>query len=242
MKVMVTLSVGLPGIILVSGCKPHEQGEVLDVRDGTVYEWVRIGGLKWFRTNLAFLPHVHMVSEQSDSLPMYYVYGNESTSVSEAREHSMYSTTRDSMSQPFKEYGVLYNYAAIANSPGVCPEGWRVPSDEDWKSLEVALGMDPQAVDYLGHRHEGNLGRLLKDRKGWANHGNGVDSFGLAIKPAGVCFSGSNYHSEATTAIFWARSRNRFGDAMVREFSCCSSGITRDWADRRDGYSVRCVQ
>lgn len=39
-----------------------------------------------------------------------------------------------------------------------------------------------------------------------------------------------------------AMKRVQFGTAMVRKFSCCDSGIMREWEDQRDGYSVRCVK
>ncbi len=223
-------------------CTRSDQGNVLDIRDNQRYEWIRIGELKWFRTNLAYLPEVHTVTQQSDSIPMYYVYGNESTSVEQAKKNYIPGSLGDSLFNPYARYGVLYNHAAILDASGVCPEGWRVPTDEEWSQLEVTLGMDPGAVRYLGHRPEGNLGHLLKDTIGWGNNGNGIDAFNLAIKPAGECFSGSRYHSEAVSAVYWSSTTDEFGNALVRKFSCCDRGVLRDWADRRDGYSVRCVQ
>ena len=41
-------------------------------------------------------------------------------------------------------YGLLYTYdAALA----AIPEGWRLPSDADWKNLEKALGMTAEEVE-----------------------------------------------------------------------------------------------
>ena len=58
----------------------------MDDRDGMKYEWVQIGDQKWFQDNLAQLPSVNLVSEQSDSIPMYYIYGNENSNVDEAKK------------------------------------------------------------------------------------------------------------------------------------------------------------
>jgi hypothetical protein len=33
-------------------------------------------------------------------------------------------------------YGRLYNYDAVVDSRNICPEGWHVPTDLEWKSLE----------------------------------------------------------------------------------------------------------
>ena len=48
-----------------------------------------------------------------------------------------------------KEYGNFYYIdEALAN----CPEGWRLPTDEDWQSLERALGMPEGDIAGLGWR------------------------------------------------------------------------------------------
>lgn len=239
---MIKIYLVLLGSILLWSCNPDDRGVVVDDRDERVYEWVRIGDLKWFRSNLAYLPRINLVSEQSDTVAMFYVYGNGSESTEDARNQQIRGAVREAPFSSYEEYGVLYNHAAILNPKSLCPEGWRVPSDGDWKKLEIDLGMDPDVVNLLGHRHEGKLGHLLKDSTGWGNNGNGMDAYRLTIKPAGECFSGSNYHSEATSAVFWTSTTDEFGNATVRKFSCCNTGIVRDWADRRDGYSVRCVQ
>ena len=39
-----------------------------------------------------------------------------------------------------EEFGILYNWHAVADAQGLCPTGWRVPTDDDWKALEMSLG------------------------------------------------------------------------------------------------------
>lgn len=62
-------------------------------------------------------------------------------------------------------YGALYTWAAAVRGPegsdiipsgiqGVCPVGWSLPSDTEWKQLEIFLGMTPEEADideYHGH-------------------------------------------------------------------------------------------
>ena len=34
-----------------------------------------------------------------------------------------------------KVYGKIYNYFAVSDQRKVCPIGWRIPSNDDWKKL-----------------------------------------------------------------------------------------------------------
>ncbi len=43
---------------------------------------------------------------------------------------------------------------------GVCPDGWHLLSDGDWKELEMFLGMTALSADSTGWR--GNIGGKLK--------------------------------------------------------------------------------
>jgi len=53
----------------------------------------------------------------------YYVYGYEGTNISEAKATAN-----------FINFGVLYNWPAAISS---CPDGWHLPSDQEFKILEV---------------------------------------------------------------------------------------------------------
>jgi uncharacterized protein (TIGR02145 family) len=44
-------------------------------------------------------------------------------------------------------YGRLYNWFAVNDSRNIAPTGWHVPTDEDWKTLEIYLGMSQQQAD-----------------------------------------------------------------------------------------------
>ena len=51
-----------------------------------------------------------------------------------------------------ERYGRLYNWYAVDDARGLCPTGWSVPSDDDWKTLEVFIGMSPADADGTGLR------------------------------------------------------------------------------------------
>jgi uncharacterized protein (TIGR02145 family) len=130
---------------LTVGCnkdddKNLEVGSITDSRDGNVYKWVKIGSQIWMAENLKYLPSVSASTEGSQTEPHYYVYGYNGTDVTTAKATDNYKT-----------YGVLYNWAAAMNGEnssntipsgvqGICPEGWHLPSVEEWKQLINYLG------------------------------------------------------------------------------------------------------
>ena len=36
-------------------------------------------------------------------------------------------------------YGLLYNWYAVDNASGLCPNGWHVPTDGEWTDLETYI-------------------------------------------------------------------------------------------------------
>ena len=159
-----------------------------DTRDGNVYKTVTIGSQVWMAENLKYLPSVVGSDVGSNTSPCYYVYGYNGTDVNEAKSTSNYNT-----------YGVLYNWPAsmggstssTANPSGVqgvCPSGWHLPSDSEWKQL----------VDYLGG--ENVAGGKLKESgtEHWNNPNVGAtNETGFSALPGGYrSIDGSFYRIE----------------------------------------------
>lgn len=45
-----------------------------------------------------------------------------------------------------KSAGILYNGHAMKDKRGLAPQGWRIPTDEDWKVLETKIGKDANKI------------------------------------------------------------------------------------------------
>ncbi len=119
---------------------PEKTGTVTDT-DGNVYKWVRFGGLDWLATNFR------------GGEPYYDV---------EDEEYWDVPDTPASAEEDYEIYGNLYSYdEALENVNMLDGEGWRLPSDEDWRKLEEALGMS--AVEASGRDWRGApVGTLLQ--------------------------------------------------------------------------------
>jgi len=87
-------------------------------------------------------------------------------------------------------YGRLYNWAT-ANT--ACPEGWHLPSDDEWKKLEIYLGMSEEIANRTGWRGD-NVDTELKEG---GNSGFEV-LFGGYYYPYGIKFGG-----KGSKAAFW---------------------------------------
>ena len=64
-------------------------------------------------------------------------------------ENLRYDTTASwfNLANPDPKYGRLYDWITALV---VCPQDWRLPSDTDWKILELELGMSSIVVDSFG--------------------------------------------------------------------------------------------
>ena len=60
-----------------------------------------------------------------------------------------------------EECGALYNFYAV-NTGKLAPASFRVLSDEDWKQIEMALGMSKEDADKEGWRGSG-IGDKMKE-------------------------------------------------------------------------------
>jgi uncharacterized protein (TIGR02145 family) len=131
--------------------KGEKTGTLTDTRDGKTYRTVKIGAQWWMAENLAWLPSLRPFTEGGATDPRYYVYGYDSTNVTAAKATENYQI-----------YGVLYNWPAAmdgaadnAGNPGgvkgACPEGWHLPSDDEWTQLENYLSEN-------GYNYDGTIG------------------------------------------------------------------------------------
>ncbi|HKI89640.1 MAG TPA: FISUMP domain-containing protein [Draconibacterium sp.] len=116
-------------------------GIVTDV-DGNKYPTVVIGEQIWMKENLK-------VQHAPDgSTIKSYCYNNDNTLE--------------------ENYGRLYTWNVAMNeskedkTQGICPNGWHLPSDEDFKILEKQLGMSTQEVDMVNTWRGANIGTKLK--------------------------------------------------------------------------------
>lgn len=98
-----------------------------------------------------------------------------------------------------EDWGKLYNWWAVADPRGICPEGWSVASNTDWDELVDAFGGAAVASD------------ALRSQQGWMQPDPGAtNASGFSAKPAGFryWYFDGNYNGSGTGALFWTSTPN----------------------------------
>lgn len=222
-----------------------ETGEVTDY-DGNTYKTVKIGNQWWMAENLETR---HYPDGTEITLIENQAAWNSLDYDDKAFCYYNYNANKES-----DTYGALYNWTAAMNGQkisknstigvqGVCPEGWHLPSDQEWKQLEMNLGMDQYEVN--GSRWRGtDEGSKLKESgsEHW-NCPNTVASneSGFSALPGGFCYSLSLFEGIGIRTFFWTSS-STYLDGWYRSVNCEIEAIYRDTQDKKFGFSVRCVK
>lgn len=140
-----------------------------------------------------------------------------------------------------ERYGRLYNWYAVNDPRGLAPEGWHVPSEEEWQELENAIGMSAAVADTQGWFGK-TQGAQLKSSSNWDEDGNGTDSVGFSALPAGFRGLGGNFYKIGRMASFWCSSDDSWDYVWYRALAADRSGIRRKLGTKMRGFSVRLVK
>ena len=193
--------------------------------DNYTYSTVQIGDQCWFSENCRYLPSV-TAYEDSNDVPMYYVYDYEGTDVGAAKATDNYET-----------YGVLYNWPAVMTE-GICPSGWHIPSDGEWQTMEISLGMSESEAAQMGWRGS-PVGDYMKSTSGWDAGGNGSNSSGFDGRPGGYA-DASGFNSSGKVVDWWSSSYEGIS-AVKRSLYYLNDDVNRNHTPSSYGLSARCV-
>lgn len=188
-----------------------------------------------------------------------YCYGNADAYCTIYGRLYTWSAAMDSVGA-FSSNGLGCGYGATcdAGAPvrGACPEGWHLPSQEEFQTL----------VDFTGG--EDAAGMALKSTTGWDDYrgesGNGTNAYGFAGFAAGADYCGRRserpcFANAGTNAYFWtstAYTGTYSNYAHALHLSSTGSGATLDtrngdWSPSGDetpsdpknnAFSVRCLK
>jgi len=149
-------------------------------------------------------------------------------------------------------YGGLYQwdemmqYTALQGTQGICPPGWHLPADEEWKILEGAADSlyrigDPE-WDIRGYRGW-DTGNNLKTTYGWPGNGGGTDLSGFSILPGGYRKYDGTFHGGDYNAEFWTSTEDLTNTAWRRRIDFDNPKISRNYNSfKQYGFSVRCIR
>ncbi|HDQ44172.1 MAG TPA: hypothetical protein ENN17_01570 [bacterium] len=215
---------------------PEDPGEpdagIMTGNDGTVYTTVKIGDRWWLAENLR---------------ETLYRNGDGIANVTDPVEWEGLTTgarcVYEKKESNTEICGYLYNRHVVNDSRNIAPEGWCVPTDEDWKALDMVLGMSREKADQGGYRGTEEGSKLAGDAESWNSGALKSDPAfgrsGFSALPGGCRnISGGGYFQLGNHAYFWSGSTFGTQSAWYRhEYP----GVIRSYTNKRNGFSVRLV-
>jgi len=208
--------------------------ETLTDIDGNVYKTVKIGGQIWMAEDLKVKHY-----RNGDIIPN--VLDDDTWSDLAAGAWCTYNNDSDY----FDTHGCLYNWYAAADSRGLAPAGWHVPSDEDWKQLEMHLGMSQSEADSIGWRGS-DVGGKLKEAgtDHWDGPNTGaVNESGFTALAGGYRhYTGGGFRGMRLSHDYWTSLEYDSDYAWARGMDYATSKILRAYAGKEYGFGVRLVK
>ena len=230
-----------------AGCGPEltwSCGDLLEYQ-GYDYETVQIGEQCWFAENLRSESY-----ENGDEIPVGLSDEEWSSTTSGAMAVYGEGLSSCNTQSPdgdacdpnwsLAEYGRLYNWYAVDDVRGLCPSGWHVPSDEEWMTMEMILGMSESEANDMGFRGT-DQGAQMKTEFGWFGGGAGTNSSGFSGLPGGYrSFNGS--FGSAGIEGGWMIASLDGSNPWRRFLYDYSENVFRNSSVPQFGLSVRCIQ
>jgi uncharacterized protein (TIGR02145 family) len=203
-----------------------------DLRDYKTYKIVKIGSQTWMAENLNYSDSV----AYPDMKKRNWCYND---SMSNCNKHGRLYTWSAAMDSAgtWSTNGKGCGYYGKTCSPtypvrGICPEGWHLPTEEEFETLISNVGGIETA------------GKMLKSTTGWYEDGNGIDAFGFNIFPAGYRGSDGSFYSAGRNANFWSATSGGYDAGASSLWVRYSSEGVELYTNIRKtaAYSVRCLR
>ncbi len=142
-----------------------------------------------------------------------------------------------------KIYGKIYNWYAVDDQRGLAPDGWHLPSDSEWKTLEMYMGMTQVQADSSGWRGNDEGGKLKETGTShWLSPNTGAtNSSGFSALPGGFRSINGRCYKIGNDGVWWTSSDVVARGAWYRVIQYYAT-FYRDLSYEYYGYSVRCLK
>lgn len=157
-----------------------------------------------------------------------------------------------------QNYGKLYNWFAVNDPRGLAPEGWHVPSDDEWSQLVAYIEAQGYPNnDAYGPKGAGNAlkscrqinapqgsGCKTSAHPGWEWNEKypGFDEFGFSALPGGERSTSGNFYRIGNYGYWWGSTEHSSKGASRRSMCYYFGFVGRSNLSKADGFSVRCLR
>jgi uncharacterized protein (TIGR02145 family) len=205
-------------------------------RDGNIYHTVTIGTQVWMVENLR-------VTKYQNGDPVSNVTDASQWGTLKAGAYCNYNNDVTYVST----YGYLYNWYAVNDSRKLAPNGWHVPSTDEWTTLNNYLTDNNYGFEGSG----GDVAKALAAKSGWTINGSngniGKDqttnnASGFTALPGGSRLNNGTFYGLLNYGYWWSSTDGGSGLAYSRDLYYDLNIIHPSNDYKEDGFSVRCLK
>ncbi|MBC8214179.1 MAG: fibrobacter succinogenes major paralogous domain-containing protein [Candidatus Marinimicrobia bacterium] len=211
-------------VVMLVSCN-GKTGTMTDI-DGNIYQTIQIGNQTWMAENLK-------VTHYRNGDAIQTGYSNSEWEDLYDTETGAYCVYDDQESNA-DTYGYLYNWVAVDDTRNIAPEGWHIPTDEEWQIL----------VDFLGGSSVAGGKMKETGTVHWNSPNTGAtNESGFTALPGGYrSYDYGNYNDMGNTGCFWSSTEYDSTNAWTRKLYYYSSEVPRYYYCKKHGISVRLVR
>ena len=221
----------------------ENSGTVTDV-DGNVYQTVKIGNQEWTTENLR-------TTKYNDGSPILNITGKmtwDSCIYTLAEAYCFYNNTTNSDS--IKKFGALYNWFAV-NTGKLAPEGWHVPTDAEWDTLQNYL--IASGYNWDGTTTENKIAKSMATKTDWKSSSGGADGAigndltknnesGFSALPGGIRQPEHDFNGKDSSGYWWTATNGGACGTWSRSLSFDIEDLTKNFSVKNFGFSLRLVR
>ena len=204
----------LPLCIIIFNTLGFSQ-QVNDV-DGNTYTTIKIKDQLWFESNLK---------------TTRYTNGDKILKTKKASKWVNYDTLPQYMQHKLKnDNSIYYNWYVINDKRGVCPSGWKVPSQKDFNELILSLGGSEKA------------GLKMKNLIAWGDTTKYNETNLFNAIPTGFVEITGKLNQENVRACWWTKDEQHVATAYSYSIGNMGTHIIRDKFYKKQGNTIRCMK
>lgn len=206
--------------------------------DGNTYNTVQIGNQCWMKENLKTTTY-----RNGTSIP----------NVTDANAWGNFTTGayvwHDNDASWKHLYGALYNWHTTVDANGLCPDGWHVPTNDEWTTLTNFIGG-------TGELHGNELkscrqvnsplggGCYTSEHPRWnSNSSNwGTDDYGFSGLPGSHRFINGDFDYIGISGLWWSSTEDSAYNAWYRVLNYSYGYVIVNDYRKQAGFSVRCLR
>ncbi|HHN47371.1 MAG TPA: T9SS type A sorting domain-containing protein [Bacteroidales bacterium] len=207
--------------------------------EGNVYNTVLIGGQCWMAENLNIGTMIcggYGMDQLNNGIIEKYCY-NDDPNLCDANG-GLY------------QWREMMDYSNEPGAQGICPDGWHIPTTDEWLQLR----------DYVGPVNGGQILKSCRqidsplggdcdtnEHPRWNDDGTGlyygIDDLNFSALPGGNRYMYGGFYNLGTQAYWWSSSEHNTYHSAYWSMGYNVNGLPNlaNWY-KEDGYSVRCVK